>query len=48
MLKNVSLKPTICNSLRFRSDLCEIRGRMKGTRKRMKCGNGQRMETRDV
>jgi len=29
-------------------DLGEIRGKMKGTRERIKCGFGQRMEKRDV
>jgi hypothetical protein len=45
---NFLLKPTISKNFRFRNDLGEIRGKTKGPRKRMKCGNGQRIETRDV
>jgi hypothetical protein len=48
VFKIFKLKFTISNIFRFRGDLGEIRDKMKGTRKRMKCGKCQRMKKRDV
>jgi hypothetical protein len=38
----------ISNNFRIRGDLDEIRDKMKETGKRMKYGNGERIETKNV